>query len=184
MGKTLCFSGHRPNRLGGFYGERAEIIQKGIGGKLVQVIHRTISAGYDTFISGGALGVDQIAAETVLYVKANVNSDIKLIIAVPFPSQHKKWPPKSQERYLRILKAADEVVHCSEDPYSAAKMQIRNEWMVDQSNTIIAVWNGGKGGTYNCIQYTVKMCKPILLINPYTLTEKWRMSAPKRIGRW
>ena len=178
MGKTACFTGHRPNRLGGFDGQRAETIQKGIGGKLVQVIHRSYTAGFNTFISGGAIGVDQIAAEAVLYLKEH-NIPLKLVMATPFPSQHKKWPAYAQKRYQAILDSADEVVYCSDDPYSAWKMQLRNEWMVDKSKAVIAIWNGGKGGTYNCIEYARKVHKPTLLINPYTLAEKWQMNSVK-----
>lgn len=33
-------------------------------------------------------------------------------------------------------------------------MQSRNEWMVNRSNIVIALWDGSeKGGTYNCLKY-------------------------------
>ena len=173
MSKTACVTGHRPDRLGGYNGWRAEKLQNGIRDKLIQVIYQATTTGFDTFISGGALGVDQLFAEAVLYIKENVNSDVKLIMAIPFPSQHKAWPLHAQRRYEKLLADADEVVYCNEDPYSAWKMHKRNEWMVDHSVTVIGVWNGGKGGTYNCIEYARKMNKPTLLINPYTLIERW-----------
>ena len=37
--------------------------------------------------------------------------------------------------------------------YSRACFQIRNEWMVDHSARVIAVFNGEKGGTKNTIDY-------------------------------
>ena len=38
--------------------------------------------------------------------------------------------------------------------------------MVDNSDIIIAVWDGTKGGTYNCVQYAKKKNKEIIQINP------------------
>lgn len=182
MDKTVCFTGHRPDRLGGFHGWRAEKLQGDLKNKLIEVIYRSYTAEFNTFISGGAIGVDQIAAEAVLYLKEH-NIPLKLVMALPFPSQHKKWPAYAQKRYQAILNLADQVVYCSDDPYSAWKMQMRNEWMVDRSKAVIAVWNGGKGGTYNCIQYARKIYRPTLLINPYTLAERWQMN-PAKGGRW
>lgn len=37
--------------------------------------------------------------------------------------------------------------------YSRACFQIRNEWMVDRSARVIAVFNGQSGGTKNTINY-------------------------------
>lgn len=176
MGKALCFTGHRPNKLGGYSGERAETIQSGIFEALVTAITNAVTSGFDTFISGGALGVDQIAAEAVLYVKEK-HPDIKLIIARPFPSQSCKWPEYRQEGFKNMCNTADEVIDVSSDPFTPQKMQLRNEWMVDKSSAVIAVYNGGYGGTDNCIKYAQKKFKPILMINPYTLVKKWQLAS-------
>ena len=40
--------------------------------------------------------------------------------------------------------------------YSKACFQIRNEWMVDRSARVIAVYNGEPGGTRNTIEYAEK----------------------------
>jgi uncharacterized phage-like protein YoqJ len=45
-------------------------------------------------------------------------------------------------------------------------MQIRNEWMVDRADQVIAIWDGTSGGTANCVEYATKMNKPILRIDP------------------
>lgn len=50
--------------------------------------------------------------------------------------------------------------------YYPAKMQKRNEYMVDNSDIVIAVWDGTKGGTYNCVKYAQKLEKKIIQINP------------------
>lgn len=174
MGKSLCFTGHRPDKLGGFNGERAENIQKPLFQRMKNVIISAINNGFDTFITGGALGVDQLAALAVINLKGT-HKHIKLIIAKPFPSQGSKWPLKSQERLENLCINADEVVNVSNDPYSREKMMVRNEWMVNHSDVVIAFWNGGNGGTGNCVRYARSKFKPILIINPYTLVEKWEL---------
>jgi uncharacterized phage-like protein YoqJ len=44
---------------------------------------------------------------------------------------------------------ADRIVEICDDPYEPWKMQKRNEWMVDNSDADIAVWNSQPGGTKN-----------------------------------
>ena len=43
-----------------------------------------------------------------------------------------------------------------QDIYHPAKMQKRNEFMVDNCDILIALWNGTSGGTKNCINYAKK----------------------------
>ena len=104
-----------------------------------------INLGFNRFISGGALGVDQWAAEIVIELK--IVYDIKLIIAKPFPSQDSIWPLSSREHFKNICNQADEVINVSPDPYKNWKMQKRNQYMIDNSKIMIAVWNGLSGGT-------------------------------------
>jgi|SRR5579859_3819938 len=112
-------------------------------------------------ISGMALGVDSWLA----YISHKLN--IPFIAAVPFIGQEKAWPIKSQKTYNKLIKLASEVVIVSEGGYSPAKMQIRNEWMVNNCDKLIAVYNNDQsGGTYNCIQYAKSINKEIIYIDP------------------
>jgi uncharacterized phage-like protein YoqJ len=107
-----------------------------------------------------ALGVDQWAA--MLCVKLN----IPFIAAVPFPGQEGVWPENSQRIYKLLLKKADDIVIVSDAPFKAAKLQKRNEWMVDQCDKLIAVFDGTDGGTSNCVKYAEKHNKEIIRIDP------------------
>lgn len=170
-GKTLCFTGHRPTQLGGYTGAKAQEIQKNLFEHLARVVIRAADKGFTTFISGGAQGTDQIAAEAVIKCKGTIlHQHIKLVIARPFPNQHIKWPQYGQKRFFDIIEKADKVVDVSPGPFTIPKMQIRNEWMVDRSESVVAVWSGQqKGGTWNCIQYAKKMQKYILILKLVTL---------------
>lgn len=52
--------------------------------------------------------------------------------------------------------------------YNAKKLQIRNKYMVDKSDILLAIWNGDKSGTKNCIDYAEQIGKSI----DYILLEK------------
>ena len=53
---------------------------------------------------------------------------------------------------MTVLKAADYVKYiCPE--YRKDCFQTRNEWMVNHSAKVIAVFNGEKGGTANMVKY-------------------------------
>ena len=170
MKSTICFTGHRPQSFGGFDETIPEI--RFVKDELRSVIEKAVKKGFTKFISGGALGVDQWAAEIVIELKKN-NPNLKLTIARPFPSQDGNWIEVSKMRYQRILSSADDVVDVSEDPFTAEKMQIRNQWMVDNSSVVIAVWNGKSGGTGNCMKYARKKGKAVYRINPDNKQSAW-----------
>ncbi|WP_188052008.1 hypothetical protein [Azospirillum sp. Sh1] len=40
-------------------------------------------------------------------------------------------------------------------------MNTRNEWMVDHSDRLLALWDGSQGGTANCVRYARGLGRPI-----------------------
>lgn len=50
--------------------------------------------------------------------------------------------------------------------YKPYLMQKRNEYMVDNTETLMAVWNGTSGGTENCVKYAQKKNKDIIYVRP------------------
>lgn len=163
-----CFTGHRPNKLGGY--DESNPIMTDVKSRLDRAIDYALdSFGITTFISGMALGVDMAAAEIVLKKREQFpRYGIRLVAAVPFEGQERMWPSQSQARWSEIIAQADEVHYVCEPGYAARKMQKRNVWMVDNSSLVIAVWDGTKGGTGNCVEYARKIDhKPrIISINP------------------
>ena len=150
---TCCFTGHRPEKLSRPEEEVREWLD--------ERIREAIQDGYSTFISGMARGVDLWAAESVLRLKEG-DSTIRLVCASPYNGFENRWSEKWQERYRVVLRRADTVVFvCS--TYSPACFQRRNEWMVDHSSRLIAVYEGAGGGTKNTIDYAQRSsCKIIM----------------------
>ena len=65
-------------------------------------------------------------------------------------------------RFNKIIKKADLVKEIN-NHYFTGCYQVRNEWMVDRSNLVIAVFNGQKSGTKNTVDYAFR--KGIGVIN-------------------
>ncbi len=68
--------------------------------------------------------------------------------------------------YNDILSRADIAKLVSDEEYKPWLMQKRNEYMVDLADKVIAVWDGSKGGTGNCVRYAKKCGKEIIRIMP------------------
>ena len=149
-------TGHRPNKLGG-YGMPATV-------KLVNLARDWLEENKPSqVISGMALGWDYALAA------AAFDLDIPFIAAVPFEGQEKMWPDESKRNYHTLLADASKVEYVCEPGYAPWKMQKRNEWMVDNSDLVLAVWNGTPGGTANCVRYAQQ--KGIEIVNLWdTLT--------------
>ncbi len=162
----VCFTGHRtiqgnyydPTNLVGYWLD--------VWAKTVGIVHQLWQQGYTDFISGGALGFDQLAANAVLYNR-NHQLPIKLLMALPFNDMEKKWPANSKILLRNIVAQADSVNFICPGSYAPWKMQERNKWMVDRSDKIVALYLPDKiGGTLNCLTYTMLHRKPILTIHP------------------
>lgn len=164
---TCCFTGHRPNKLYG-YDPYAEGNTKLLFQLRDIIVEHIEVHNVDTFITGMALGIDTWAARIVLKLKEKY-PDLKLVAAVPCKNHSGKWIKKSQEEWQMIIDKCDTVHYVSDAEYTAWCMQDRNEWMVDNSQFVIAVWDGTKGGTGNCVNYAKKQNKQITSLHPKTL---------------
>jgi uncharacterized phage-like protein YoqJ len=87
-----------------------------------------------------------------------------------FRRQEALWGIKDRQEYARLLKASKDIIVVTAGGYAREKMQIRNEFIVDHSHLLFAVWSGKKfGGTYNCIQFAKLIGRDIHYINPLNL---------------
>jgi uncharacterized phage-like protein YoqJ len=155
---VVAFTGHRPDKLGGYrtpnplYAKVCHAIEKAL-----------IELRPTKAISGMALGVDQWAANIC------VKLGIPFIAAIPFAGQENVWPEESKRIYRLLLARSTEQHIVSKGGYSARKLQIRNEWMVDNCNKLIAIWDGSRGGTGNCVNYAHTVNREVHRIDPSEL---------------
>lgn len=173
----ICITGYRPNKLpvrygynihGPAYQDLAKVIQ--------DVLRIAMLLNQDTeleCISGMALGIDQLYVDLVgRHLKHQLQNQAfkcSITAAVPCRGQEKKWPVSSREEYHKLLSLCDNVHYVTNGPFTPSCMEDRNHWMVDNSDAVIAVWDGKSGGTANCIRYARQKKKMIYYINPETL---------------
>lgn len=153
----VSFTGHRSDKIGGWNLPNPTYISIC---RQIEKILRDLKPS--ECISGMALGFDSYAANVC------INIGIPFIAAIPFIGQEKAWPEKSQKTYNKLLSKAKEIVIVSDGGYSAAKMQIRNEYLVNNCNILVSCFRLGEtsGGTFNCIQYAKKVNKQIIAVDP------------------
>lgn len=163
-----AFTGHRPEsfqftRDSDEYYDLEQMIWK--------EICQLIEDGCDTFYCGAARGADIMCGEIVLTEKITRYPDVKLICAIPFKEQAKGWGIIWKMQYQELLRGADKIVQLC-DGYEPGCYHIRNRYMVDNSDVLLAVYNGEpKGGTAYTVNYARKKGKRIIIINPNTMTK-------------
>lgn len=156
----ICVTGHRPGKLYGY--NLSDYRWQKLKEQFKQILKEN---NCDEAITGMALGVDTVFAIAVLDLKKE-GYDIKLHCAIPCRNHSCKWSTLDRKRYDVILSVADIIKLVSDEEYKPWLMQKRNEYMVNLSDKIIAVWNGSKSGTQNCIKYATKLGKEIIRIEP------------------
>lgn len=163
-----CFTGHRPEHIPWLRNEDNDHTIK-LKRVLSETIDIAIDDGYTDFYCGMARGIDTFAAEIVLE-KAKVNKSIRLHAALPCPQQSMGWTENEKKRFEYILSHATTRTVIS-PMYTNTCMLARNRFMVDNSQRVIAVWNGFfKGGTAYTVRYAKKENKEIYLIRPKDLS--------------
>lgn len=155
----LATTGHRPHKLGGYTFDVVERLRI-VAMNYLYRCQLQLNA-FDTIevITGMALGWDTTVAE------AAIERGIPFCAAVPCDNQEKVWPWQSQLQYRALLAKAKTIYVVSPGHYEPWKMQARNEWMVDHCDRLVALWDGTRGGTYNCIDYAARQKPPVPTVN-------------------
>lgn len=155
--KGIAVTGHRPQKLGnewdgiGYYSDRAR-------DNLQEVIYEFTP---QLLISGMALGIDMIWAELA------IDNHIPFIAAVPCVGQENLWSDRQQKRYWKLVNhPLCDMKIITASLYTPEVMQIRNQWMVDNCDMMVAVWDGLSGGTGNCVKYAKGVGRKLLIFKP------------------
>jgi len=150
MSNIVGISGHRPPGLGCGYEIPNPVYDK-VYKAIVDKFHELSP---EKIISGMALGTDTISCW------AAIELNIPFIAAVPFEGQDSMWPDDTKRIFKHLLSLAEKVVIVSPGSYAPEKMHTRDRWIIDNSDCLLAVWNGiEKGGTYGTIRYAQKQQK-------------------------
>jgi uncharacterized phage-like protein YoqJ len=149
----VAITGHRPEDL-----KNPEWVHATLKDVLTQI-------NPDILYQGMAAGADLLSAQIAYELS------IPFVAAKPWATHTPRL--EDSELYEWVLDNAFEVVDVSSLRYYAGPFlyHARNEYMVDHADIVVAIWNGHKkGGTAACVRYANRKNKPLIQINPITMT--------------
>lgn len=130
---------------------------------LENLLDRAIEYSYDegcrTFLCGGALGFDTMAAK-VLISKRMKYSDVRLVMVLPCKNQAEKWSERDRELYEYTLSVADETVYIS-DEYTPSCMKERNLYLAERCDMLIAYVGRSNSGAAQTVRFAEKLGKAV-----------------------
>ena len=149
--KTCCFTGHRniPAQE-----------EKALRGKLREQALALLEKGFDTFLVGGAVGFDMLAAEVLLDLREKEGKALRLVSRLPYPEWRETWSAENRNREERILRGSDEVSFSGKMDRRRAYLE-RDRRMVDESSFCVAWCTRKAGGTAYTIRYAMKQGVPV-----------------------
>ncbi len=151
---TCCFTGHRKIRKGDEAAIRAVVREQ-----VLALLEQDVT----TFMVGGAVGFDMLAAETLLDLREKEGKELRLVSALPFLQWRENWPREAVEREDRILQGSDEIL-ISAAGYSRQSYLHRDRRMVDASSVCVAYCSRRSGGTAYTVRYAMRRGVPVINI--------------------
>lgn len=151
----ICtFAGHR------------NVVCKGLDAVVLREIEEIVSEHSEAvFLVGGMGAFDRCCAATVRAFKKSAEKHIRLVL--PYMTKDINENRQYYESNFDAIMIPYEV---AEAHYKAAISQ-RNEWMVDQSDVLIAYVNREYGGAYAALRYARKRNKRVINIADAVLTD-------------
>ena len=163
---SCCFTGHRAI-------PREE--QPGLRERLREAILRLAGEGIDTFLAGGALGFDTMAAREVLSLRETELPEIHLVLVLPCLGQERRWDSESIELYHQLIRQADEAIYTG-DVYTPGCMHTRNRYLVNHSSHCLCyLKDTEQGGTAYTVRYAENQGLQIINLAEETETEQLSM---------
>ncbi len=150
---VFCGSGHRLS--GAYHGRTKRELR--LFARMVLRRH-----GPSLVIAGGALGWDQALAW------ATLDLELPLRLVLPFRGMENRWEPDVRAEFRKMVEKATTTEYLGES-YDPDLYQARNVRMVDESQAVLALWDGRKsGGTFNCLRYVHATDRPV-----HQLWQEW-----------
>ena len=160
--KACAFTGHRSSKLPCISDEQhPDTI------RLRRALNREICGfamcGCRTFYMGCGEGMDIIFGEEVLKVREQLGH-ILLYCVPPYIGFEKTHKEPWRSRCEAIMEKADATINLG-DHLVRGGYFIRNRFMVDHATDLLAVYNGGTGGTAYTIEYAQKLNRNVTIFS-------------------
>jgi len=152
--QSVCFSGHRPDRLPG-QGSPDEPETQRLLAALRERVEDAMKRGKDTFLHGMMAGWDLLAAEQVIAIKER-HPHIRLVTVMPYCKnfffRENCWTDEWVRRAKEICVRHDMFISVA-GQYRKGVYYERNRVLVDHASELICYWDGGTGGTKHTVTY-------------------------------
>jgi len=148
---SCCFTGHRKIPV-----RETETVRRRIREKVTELYR----LGFDTFLVGGAIGFDMLAAETLLDMRDAESLKLRMHSMLPFPAWREKWEEDEIRRQDRIMARSDLVTFCM-DHYFKQVYYLRDVMLVDNAAYCIAWCKRTKGGTAFTVRHALRKGVPV-----------------------
>ena len=155
--RSLCcgFTGHRE-------------IRKAHEGRIYDLVMRGVEYAYSegcrTFLTGGAVGFDTVAAKAVVMFRMS-HPDVRLELVLPCKNQADAWSDSDRSVYEYLACAADSVEYVSDDYYDGC-MRERNRRLVERSDMLIAYASRTRSGSAQTLRFAKEQNKRTYNIYP------------------
>lgn len=153
--QTCAFTGHRK-------------IEESHKGRIENLLSRAVEFAYEngcrTFVTGGALGFDTLAAKEVIRFRMS-HPDVKILIVLPCKNQSDAWSQSQISFYEYTLINADEIEYIS-DEYTDKCMKDRNRRLVELCDMLIAYVSRPYSGAAQTVRMAAKEGKVIYNLYP------------------
>lgn len=126
---------------------------------LDRAVEYAYGEGCRSFLCGGALGFDTMAAKTVISKRVKYN-DVRLVMALPCKNQAEKWNRRARELYEYILSVADEIIYVS-DEYTPSCMRDRNFYLAERCDMLISYVGRSNSGAAQTQRLAEKLGKRV-----------------------
>jgi len=146
-----CFTGHR-------------YITSKHSQAINYLINKAIELGVTEFFSGMAIGTNLLATKIL------ISRNLPWIAVIPCQDQTQKWPNYLKLEYEQIKIKAKEIIILA-DKYTNNCMAIRNQFMINNSDILLSVYDGkisSKSGTKLTTEMAKKKGLIIFNYNPIT----------------
>lgn len=160
---TCAFTGHR---------QIATAHRAAVGGLIARAIAYAYSEGCRSFLSGGAVGFDTLAAREVVRFRIS-HPDVRLILVLPCINQDEHWSARDKDAYEYLLGVADEIRYIS-DGYTDDCMKRRNLALAEGADILIAYVGRSASGAGQTVRMADRLGKRVYNLYPTLDGEKGR----------
>lgn len=145
---TCTFLGHR------------EVYASGVRERLEAEIEKLLETDSEfTFLTGGMGQFDSMGVGAVRAAKRrHPEKQITLALVLPYPSNRLNTDKEYYQFYYDQIMIPEEL----DTAHYKAAIQLRNRWMVDRADTVIAYICRDFGGAFTSVRYAKRQGKPII----------------------